>query len=181
MYDGFLDWALFCIDDLPSTDTDKTFNKFFPKFLITIGDFTQDDFSAAQLQDWREKYNALRMPLLIPYFKLASRTTDWKACILNTICATQKIPGREPSREQVFVGLNSAVSAPGDSGALICDINIAANNDDGATTLVPIAVVWRGEKQHGGWTDMTYGTPVNVVLKDIETFLGWDSGSIRFC
>ncbi|KAJ8063421.1 hypothetical protein OCU04_008641 [Sclerotinia nivalis] len=196
-YDGFLDWGLFSVDGLASADTNKKLNQISINAPIGVEDFPRDDFSATQLEDINTKCKAImnspflniknpqyssKPKLNTIYFKPASRTTNLKACMCNGILAIEKIPGREPSREHVYVGVNCAVSAPGDSGALICDLDIAANDDnDNVAVLVPIAVVWGGEENHGGWTDVTYATPVSVVLKDIENFLGWDSGSVRFC
>ncbi|KAJ8064288.1 hypothetical protein OCU04_006634 [Sclerotinia nivalis] len=193
-YEGFLDWGLFSVDGLAPTDAEKEHNQIPLKPLTKFKKLPKgDDFSTTQLEDFNTKYQVLRKSEFLNiknlqdsatpkrntiYFKPASRTFDWKLCRFNEILATKKKSDREPSREYVYIGIESAVSAPGDSGSLICDIDIATN--DNVAVLIPIAVIWGGEENHGGWTDVTYATPVSVVLKDIENFLGWDSGSVRF-
>ncbi|KAF7875236.1 hypothetical protein EAF04_002408 [Stromatinia cepivora] len=197
-YDGFLDWGLFSVDSLAPADTDKELNQISINTSIGVEDFIQDDFSAAQLEEIKTKCEAItNSPFLnvknpqysstpklnTIFFKPASRTTDLEACKCNGILATRHIPGREPSREYAYVGINSKpASRAGDSGALICDVSNAANdNNDNETVFVPVAMVWGGDENHEGWPDVTYATPVSVVLKDIENFMGWDSGSVKFC
>lgn len=79
-------------------------------------------------------------------------------------------------------GNSNAVSAPGDSGALICDIDVVAEEKDfGDRALVLITIVLGAEENYGVWNTVGYATPINIVLKDIENFMNWDSGSIKFC
>lgn len=114
------------------------------------------------------------------YFKAASRTTGWKACELNSIPAIIHNQNAT-SDENVFISddtleAQEEISGGGDSGALIYAIDV----DDGKqTVLVPMAMIWGGSK-HSFKGDVTYATPIEEVLKDIESEMGWEHGSLKF-
>ncbi|KAI9644439.1 hypothetical protein NHQ30_006460 [Ciborinia camelliae] len=114
-----------------------------------------------------------------------NRATGWKVCIFNGIESIVKIENREPSPEHIFVGKNrgEGIFVEGDSGALVCDIEIVpCDNDIGnEAALVPIAMIWGGRKEHELCKDVTYATPIKVVLRDIEHYMRWEEGSLHFC
>ncbi|THV44046.1 hypothetical protein BGAL_0752g00020 [Botrytis galanthina] len=121
------------------------------------------------------------------YFKPTSRTFGWKACSMNGIMSVQTIlhahDTPKTSDEHVFVGRHEgAISTKGDSGALIYELEACA--DGKSIALTPMAMIWSGSPNGGvvlqGFDDVTYATPVDVLLKDIETEMGWDGGSLEF-
>ncbi|KAF5872381.1 uncharacterized protein Bfra_005740ca [Botrytis fragariae] len=126
------------------------------------------------------------------YFKAPSRTLGWLACELNSIRNIHHENGHGESEECVFVGAlhggaasGGGDSGGGDSGALIYDIDIdTTNSERHAAALIPMAMIWGGN-HHGsvvsGFGDVTYATPIGAVLKDIESEMGWDEGSLKFC
>ncbi|KAM0135566.1 hypothetical protein ACHAO1_005115 [Botrytis cinerea] len=118
------------------------------------------------------------------YFKPFSRTTGWKACELNVIEGIVHNQ-HSTSDEHVFIGgdtskVQEKISVGGDSGALIYGIDV--DNDGENTVLVPMAMVWGGGKDgfEGFEDDVTYATPIEEVLKDIESEMGWEHGSLKF-
>lgn len=122
------------------------------------------------------------------YFKPTSRTFGWKACSMNGIMSVQttlRVNDTTPktSDEYVFVGRQEgAISTKGDSGALICELEACADGKNIA--LTPMAMIWGGNPDGGvvlqGFDDVTYATPVDVLVRDIETEMGWDGGSLEF-
>jgi hypothetical protein len=63
------------------------------------------------------------------------------------------------------------VSEPGDSGSVILDDQYR-----------PAAMLWAGNGVvNGVLPDVTYATPLLAVLRDIETRLGWETGSVVLC
>jgi hypothetical protein len=108
------------------------------------------------------------------FFKPASRTSGWKDAQYNGLDHTLKKTDDENeviTREYCFVSRSGHVLQPGDSGAVLIDMHFQ-----------PIAIIWGGDLQHAGCTgDVTYATPLFVVLGDIERQLGWLSGSAQFC
>lgn len=108
---------------------------------------------------------------------------DWTACELNIVRAIVHNKNAT-SDEHVFIGDDTKegkemISDGGDSGALIYCLDVDIK---GKTVLVPMAMVW-GENKHGceGFQgDVTYATPIEEVLKDIESEMGWKNGSLKF-
>ncbi|TGO32921.1 hypothetical protein BHYA_0279g00130 [Botrytis hyacinthi] len=49
--------------------------------------------------------------------------------------------------------------------------------------LIFIATIWAGhtDGSEGFQGDVTYATPIEEVLKDIEGEMGWENGSLTFC
>ncbi|KUJ14128.1 uncharacterized protein LY89DRAFT_686663 [Mollisia scopiformis] len=108
------------------------------------------------------------------FFKVPSRTTGWKQGTFTGIKATlasSEFPNI--TREWCFVSPSpyDQVTRPGDSGAPLIDSNFR-----------PIAMAWGG-LGIGYHTihDVTYATPIHVILSDIETCMGWAEGSVSFC
>ncbi|KAJ8058476.1 hypothetical protein OCU04_012664 [Sclerotinia nivalis] len=122
------------------------------------------------------------------YFKSSTRTSDCKACTMSCIKSIVYKEDHGPSHEHVFVGrrFEDKVSEGGDSGALIYDIDIIPGPGNALNTaaLLPMAIIWGGGSSGGivtGFRDVTFATPVGAVLKDIERYMGWEEGSLRFC
>lgn len=106
-------------------------------------------------------------------FKVASRTSGWKEAQYNGTRAILNRDGRGVTRELCFVTHSSfdQVSVPGDSGAPLID-----------RSYRPVAILWGGDKQpEEGFKDLTYATPIPVILRDIERHLGWQLGSASYC
>ncbi|KAF7941811.1 uncharacterized protein EAE97_006648 [Botrytis byssoidea] len=117
------------------------------------------------------------------FFKPVSRTTGWKACEVNFVRAIVHNQN-STSDEHVFIGDDTKegkekISDGGDSGALIYSLDVDIK---GKTILVPMAMVWAGNKHgfEGFQGDVTYATPIEEVLKDIESEMGWENGSLKF-
>jgi hypothetical protein len=86
---------------------------------------------------------------------------------------TQNKDGREVTRELCFVThapVGGRVTEGGDSGAPLIDKNYR-----------PVAILWGGEIPEERFKDVTYGTPLRVILKDIERHLDWQEGSVSYC
>lgn len=120
------------------------------------------------------------------YFKAPSRTSDWKACSLNSIKSIHHSPEYGTSHEYIFVSreYSDEVSKAGDSGALIYKISDVSTS--GTAVLIPMAMIWGGirgtkEKVVEPFNDVTFATPVDVLLEDIESEMGWEKGSVEFC
>lgn len=106
------------------------------------------------------------------YFKPASRTSEWIACTCNGIKTYQKRKGDIVTSEFCFVGREQGrpVSKEGDSGAPILDSGFR-----------PVAMMWGGCQGFESFWDVTFATPLTVVLRDIERRMGWEKGSVRYC
>ncbi|KAF7920403.1 hypothetical protein BELL_1601g00020 [Botrytis elliptica] len=194
-YKGVLDWAIICdscIDPenaLPQTnfllkDDVRKFIK-YQKVHVWSGDQSAEfDAKYQALQD-SAKFNIKYLNPSIStlsensiYFKAPSRTSDWKACVINSIKSI-KHSKYQTSDEYAFVGKGlKAISAKGDSGALIYEISA------GTPALIPMAMVWGGNVMGTviveGFLDVTYATPMDVLLEDIENEMEWDRGSLEF-
>jgi hypothetical protein len=105
------------------------------------------------------------------FFKLASRTSNLRVAKYNGAMATMKEPGlgKKSTREMCFVTPfpTDRVSEKGDSGAPVVDAEFK-----------PYGMVWGGE--NSGYPDLTFVTPIHVILKDIELQMGWEAGSASY-
>jgi hypothetical protein len=95
--------------------------------------------------------------------------------VCNGVKATIKSKNWEKdkvTREWCFVthSTRDRVTEKGDSGAPLLDENFQ-----------PIAMLWGGDECGHGFQDVTYGTPLYVVLRDIERRMGWEAGSVQYC
>jgi hypothetical protein len=104
------------------------------------------------------------------FFKIASRSSDLVEARFSEIKATMNLDGRGLTREYCYVRFSTtnAVSLPGDSGSVLLD-----------SEFRPTAMVWGGLE--GQYPDVTYATPLHVVLRDIERRGGFPQGSATYC
>jgi hypothetical protein len=86
--------------------------------------------------------------------------------------ATQNKDGRGVTRELCFVTHDPVghVTKGDDSGAPLIDKNYR-----------PVAILWGGAIPEDQFKDVTYGTPLRVILRDIERRLDWQEGSVSYC
>ncbi|KAJ8059443.1 hypothetical protein OCU04_011107 [Sclerotinia nivalis] len=204
-YKGVLDWVLirnectnpknqikpvdFCpanpirefIDNFPKNNdwTDKEREALVEKFKALNG---TEPLNIKHPNSFSEPHNKT------VYFKSPSRTSNWRACQMSCIKSVVYKDGHSPSNEHVFVGrgVQDHVSYKDDSGALIYDIDIipGPNGARNTAALLPLALIWSGDGSGdivSGFEDVTFATPVGAVLKDIESYMGWEEGSLRFC
>ncbi|TGO20615.1 hypothetical protein BPAE_0280g00020 [Botrytis paeoniae] len=175
-FNGILDWALIrnaCIDprnqNLRSWDLSKSSE-------TSIGH--QINSSMSVIQD-RSHFSMRRVSTSKPL----SQTTGWKACELNVIQAIVHNQN-STSDEHVCIGddikkAKEKMSDGGDSGALIYSIDVDV---EGNTVPVPMTMICAGNKDgfEGFQGDVTYATPIEEVLRDIESEMGWENGSLKF-
>ncbi|KAF5870603.1 uncharacterized protein Bfra_009992 [Botrytis fragariae] len=199
-FNGILDWALIrnaCLD--PSNQLPPFYFLEEPQVLRFIEKFGDKYWSSDERKAFITKCQALQdsiesnvshprsFSLLNEksiYFKASSRTTGWKACEMNVVQAIVHNQN-STSDEHVFVSDDTQkskekTSEGGDSGGLIYSIGV---DIEGNTVLVPMAMIWAGNTDgfEGFQGDVTYATPIEEVLKDIECEMGWESGSLKFC
>ncbi|KAF7950203.1 hypothetical protein EAE96_007494 [Botrytis aclada] len=198
-FDGILDWALIrnaCVDPRNQLPTFCFLDE--PQILEFIKKFGDKHWSPDQRKAFTKKCQALQdssdFNVSHPrssspfndksiYFKPASRTTGWKACEWNVIKAVVHNKN-STSDEHAFIGddtnmAKDKISQGGDSGALIYSID---TDIEGNAVLVPMAMVWAGDPKgfEGFQGDVTYATPIEEVLKDIEVEMEWEHGSLKF-
>ncbi|TGO45395.1 hypothetical protein BCON_0397g00050 [Botryotinia convoluta] len=198
-FNGILDWALIrnaCVD--PRNQLPPFYLLKEPQVLGFIEKFGDKYWSSDERKAFTTKCQALQDSIEFNvshprsfslfneksiYFKALSRTTGWKACELNVIQAIVHNQN-STSDERVFIGddtqkAKEKISDGGDSGALIYSIDV---DIEGNTVLVPMAMIWAGNTDgfEGFQGDVTYATPIEEVLKDIESEMGWENGSLKF-
>ncbi|TEY43603.1 hypothetical protein BOTCAL_0368g00020 [Botryotinia calthae] len=208
-FDRILDWALIrnaCVD--PRNQLHRFNFLKEPQVLGFIENFGDKYWSSDERKAFTAKCQALqvspefdiRHPKSFSlfnekniYYKPFSRTTGWKACEMNVIEGIVHNQ-HSTSDEHVFIGNDTKeaqekISGGGDSGALIYGIDFVDDDDGKKTVLVPMAMIWGGREDDfkgnkeglkGFEGDVTYATPIAEVLKDIESEMGWEHGSLKF-
>ncbi|THV44166.1 hypothetical protein BGAL_0713g00020 [Botrytis galanthina] len=198
-YNGILDWALIrnaCVD--PSNQLPAFYFREESQIMGFIEEFGNKYWSPDERKAFNTKFQTLQHSIESNvshprsfslfneksiYFKALSRTTGWKACELNGVQAIVHNQN-STSDEHVFISddtqkAKEKISEGGDSGALIYTIDV---DIQGNPVLVPMAMIWAGNTVgfEGFQGDVTYATPIEEVLKDIESEMGWENGSLKF-
>ncbi|APA07452.1 predicted protein [Sclerotinia sclerotiorum 1980 UF-70] len=177
-YEGILDWALIR-NDCTDPENALTAVRFHPKIIgRSVNELRNNgDTMHEKKEKLNRKYEALNRANILHikhpqtfsspddealYFKPPSRTSDWKACLMNSIKDIIHNEGYGTSHEHVFVGQGlDGVSENGDSGALIYDIDIipCPGNTFNTAALLPMAMIWGGASSGEivtGFRDVTY-------------------------
>ncbi len=99
-----------------------------------------------------------------PYVKLSGARTDTRVAMYSNTVSTLHYGPCGLTTEHAFGHVPGAkgLSEPGDSGSAI----LSANN-------MIVAMLWGGGK-FATRGDLTYATPIQMVLRDVEEKMGWE-------